>query len=185
LQLIQNDGAQWTREEGLSDIAAVRFVDLGEPEVEHAGHIIEEESSVGRLSRHLLELKVCRPSAATLTGQDLPAYIVRFFTRLTASSYSSAISVVPLSSDKLHRDQFGFQKLLVVVTRGGKLYAMDSANGNIIWTRNLGLFGEKAELEVVNMWTVRELSELGNPNLAVLAVRNGKVSIIHYQMRHC
>jgi hypothetical protein len=58
LQLIQNDGAQWTREEGLADIAAVRFVDLGEPEVEHAGHFIEEESVVGRLSRHLVELKV-------------------------------------------------------------------------------------------------------------------------------
>jgi hypothetical protein len=96
---------------------------------------------------------------------------------LTASSYSSAITVVPLSSDRLHRDQFGFQKLLVAVTKGGKLYALDSANGNTVWTRNLGVFGERAELEVVNMWTVRELSELGNPTLAVVAIRNGKVSL--------
>lgn len=81
-----------------------------------------------------------------------------------------------LSVDNLHRDQFGFQKLLVAVSRGGKLYALDSANGNLIWTRNLGLFGEKAQLEIVNMWVVREVSELGSPTLAVVAVRDRKVS---------
>jgi hypothetical protein len=58
---------------------------------------------------------------------------------------------------------------------------MDSANGNIVWSKNLGLFGEKAELEIVDMWLVRELSELGNPTLAVLAVKNGKVSI-HFRI---
>lgn len=52
---------------------------------------------------------------------------------------------------------------------------MDSANGNVVWSRNLGLFGEKAELDIVDMWTVREFGELGNPTLAVLAVRGGKV----------
>lgn len=96
--------------------------------------------------------------------------------RLTSSSYSSAISVKPLSADNLHRDQFGFQKLLLAVTKGGKLYALDSANGNIVWSRNLGLFGEKAQLEIVNMWVVRESGELGNPTVTVLAIRDGKVS---------
>jgi hypothetical protein len=108
--------------------------------------------------------------------QDLPAYIIRFIIRLTSSSYSSAVSTTPLSLDKLHRDQFGFQKLVVIITKGGKLFGLDSANGNIVWSRNLGLFGEKAELEIVDMWTVREFGELGNPTLAVLAVRGGKVS---------
>jgi hypothetical protein len=108
--------------------------------------------------------------------QDLPSYIIRFITRLTSSFYSSAVSAAPLSLEKLHRDQFGFQKLVVTITKGGKLFALDSANGNIVWSKNLGLFGEKAELEIVDMWTVREFGELGNPNLAVLAVRDGKVS---------
>jgi len=62
------------------------------------------------------------------------------------------------------------------VTKGGKLFGMDSANGDVVWARNLGLFGEKAELEIVDMWTVREFGELGNPTLAVLAVRGAKVS---------
>lgn len=58
LQLTQNDGTKWTREEGLSDLVAVRFVELGEPEVEQVGHLIEEENVFGRLARHLVELKV-------------------------------------------------------------------------------------------------------------------------------
>jgi hypothetical protein len=104
--------------------------------------------------------------------------LIRFITRLTSSSYSSAVSVVPLSLDRLHRDQFGFQKLVVAITRGGKLFGLDSANGNVVWSKNLGLFGEKAELEIIDMWTVREFGELGNPTLAVLAIRNGKVSTV-------
>jgi len=165
----------------LSDIAAVRFIDLGEPEVEQAGHVIEEESTIGRLSRHLVELKVCHIARSSFVcegkadEQGLPSYIIRFITRLTSSSYSSAVSTTPLSLDRLHRDQFGFQKLVAAVTKGGKLFGLDSANGNIIWSRNLGLFGEKAELEIVDMWTVREFGELGNPTLAVLAIRAGKV----------
>lgn len=102
--------------------------------------------------------------------------MIRFITRLTSSSYSSAVATTPLSSENLHRDQFGFQKLVAAVTKGGKLFGLDSANGNIVWSRNLGLFGEKAELEIINMWTVREFGELGNPTLAVLAIRGGKVS---------
>lgn len=58
MQMMQNTGPVWTREEGLSDLAAVRFIDLGEPEVEQAGHVIEEEGFLGRLTRHMSELKV-------------------------------------------------------------------------------------------------------------------------------
>ncbi len=58
LQLVKQDGNKWTREESLSEIAAVRFVDLGEPEVEEARHAMAEEGFAGRLIRHMLELRV-------------------------------------------------------------------------------------------------------------------------------
>jgi hypothetical protein len=60
VQLVQNDGAKWTREEGLSDLAGMKFVDLGEPQVEQAGHVVEEESFTGRTTRHLSGLRVGR-----------------------------------------------------------------------------------------------------------------------------
>ena len=49
---------------------------------------------------------------------------------------------------------------------------MDSANGNIIWSRNLGLTVQaNPELAIHGMWLVRELGETGSPMLAVLAAR--------------
>jgi hypothetical protein len=58
IQLITPDTIAWTREESLSDIAAVRFVDLGEPEVEEARHLMTDETFVSRVTRHVAELKV-------------------------------------------------------------------------------------------------------------------------------
>lgn len=101
-----------------------------------------------------------------------PAYIFRFIRRFASASYSSAVSTTPLSLDRLHRDQFGLQKLLVAVTKGGKLFAMDSANGNVVWCRNLGGFYQSGpNLDVRGMWLVRELGESGSPTLAILGVK--------------
>jgi outer membrane protein assembly factor BamB len=78
----------------------------------------------------------------------------------------------PLSVDRLHRDQYGFQKLVVAITTGGKLFALDSGNGQIVWSKNLGIMGVAgSELEVHDMWIVRELGEMGSPVLGVVAVR--------------
>lgn len=72
----------------------------------------------------------------------------------------------------MHRDQFGFQKLLVAVTKSGKVFALDSSNGQTIWSRNLGITDYTgAELQVEDMWTVREFGEGVNPTLAILATR--------------
>jgi len=61
----------------------------------------------------------------------------------------------------------------VAVTKGGKLFAMDSANGDIVWSRNLGLMLENGpELTIFGMWLVRELGELGSPTMAVLAEKS-------------
>jgi len=57
-QDVNNEYVKWTREESLADIAAVRFIDLGEPEVEETRHSLMEESFLGRISRQLIELGV-------------------------------------------------------------------------------------------------------------------------------
>lgn len=97
---------------------------------------------------------------------------MRFARRFTSAN--SAIATTPLSLHHLHRDVFGFQKLLLAVTTGGKVFAMDSTNGNILWTKNLGKFADNgADLDVFDVWTVRDLGESGSPMLAVLAVQGG------------
>jgi len=77
-----------------------------------------------------------------------------------------------LNATNLHRDQFGLQKLLVAVSKSGRVFAMDSSNGQNVWTRNLGLTGVNGtELDVKSMWLVREVGEGVNPTLAVIASR--------------
>ena len=80
----------------------------------------------------------------------------------------------PLESSNSHRDQFGFQQIIVAATKNGKIFGLDSSNGNTLWTRNLGLFGEQgSDLFLKDMWLVREVGDGVNPTLAVLAVRTG------------
>lgn len=80
---------------------------------------------------------------------------------------------MPLTKDTLWRDQFGFQQLVVAFTSSGKLYAIDSAHGNVVWSTLLGLSGfGGGELDLVGMWNVRAFTESGNPIIAVVAVRS-------------
>ncbi|EIW68579.1 hypothetical protein TREMEDRAFT_69081 [Tremella mesenterica DSM 1558] len=147
VQLVEQRGVQWVREEGLSELTAVTFIDLGEPEVEEARHVLTEETFIARVTRHLTELK------------DLPSYVMKFAKRLTSSSLASS-KLSPLSKETLHNDQFGFQKLVLGVTPTGKLYALDSTNGRVVWSATLGRTSEDgSELEVVGMWNVRKTGE--------------------------
>jgi len=59
MQFISQEATFWTREEALSDLAAVKFIELGEREVEEVRHVLAEENFFSRTLRHLTELKVC------------------------------------------------------------------------------------------------------------------------------
>lgn len=58
IAFVSQEKTFWVREESLADLAAVRLIELGEREVEEVQHVLDEEDFVGRLTRHLLELKV-------------------------------------------------------------------------------------------------------------------------------
>ncbi|KAL1408482.1 hypothetical protein Q8F55_005294 [Vanrija albida] len=171
LSVDRDGGVEWTREESLADVVDVRFVDLGEPELDETLETLLEESFVGRITRQISDLR------------NLPAFAVRFAQRL--SSADVVTRTPPLSLDRLHRDQFGLQKLLVAVTRGGKVFGLDSANGNILWSRNLGVFARDGpELEVHQVHFTRNLSEVGNPQVAVIAARTrgGNTATVGYHI---
>jgi len=102
----------------------------------------------------------------------LPAYLYRFSRRLSSTSYASKLYTPPLNATNLHRDQFGLQKLVIAVAKTGKVFALDSSTGEIIWTRSLGLTSHLgSELDVQGMWVVREVGEGVNPTLAIIASR--------------
>ena len=161
---VEGQETKWVREEALADLAAVRFVDLAEVQEDQVRQLADEDY-LSRVTRHLSELK------------DLPAYLLRFAKRFTGD-YASTLATPALDPTNLHRDRFGQQKLLIALGRHGKVFALDSSNGNVIWSRNLGLTGfEKPELESKGLWIVREVGEGVNPTLAVIAERTHDDSV--------
>ncbi|KAI0820139.1 DUF1620-domain-containing protein [Trametes gibbosa] len=129
VQLWQQDQLQWTREEGLADIRVAEFVEL--PERKIASHVgVELESFGARIGRQLSD------------AQDFPQYAVNFVRRFVTGSYASvSASVAPAANatEPLSRDAFGFRKVVVAASAHGKIYGIDSANGEVIWSRVFGL----------------------------------------------
>lgn len=124
---IVNGEFAWTRLEGLSGAVAATWAEI--PELEDLARTLEAEAHsnpfsayVHRVNRHLNDL------------QHLPAYLQSIPTRLL-SSITGSESTEP--ADKITKDNFGFNKLIVLATKRGKLYGLDAGdNGKVIWSKN-------------------------------------------------
>ncbi|KAJ2967896.1 hypothetical protein NUW58_g10342 [Xylaria curta] len=124
---IVNGELAWTRLEGLSGAVAATWAEI--PESEDLARTLEAEAHsnpwsayIHRVNRHVHDL------------QYLPAYLQSIPQRLLSSIIGSE-SVK--STDKITRDSFGFNKLVVLATKRGKLYGLDAGNhGKIIWSKN-------------------------------------------------
>ena len=81
-------------------------------------------------------------STMTASLQDFPQYAVNFVRRFVTGSYASVSASVAPSANTTEppsRDAFGFRKVIVAVTSYGKVYGIDSANGDVLWSRVFGL----------------------------------------------
>ncbi|KAL7412117.1 hypothetical protein BDY24DRAFT_393298 [Mrakia frigida] len=159
VQLHQGGRLQFTREESLSEIKSVVFVDLPEQEVlQQASR--DDEPFADRLLRHVVE------------ARHLPAYLARFVSRLvSSSSAASVLTTSPSTSteDGLFRDQFGFRKLLVVGTSTGKVFGLDSSNGNIVWSKLLGKsVVEGGSLDILGVFVTRPAKTGLKPRVTIV-----------------
>ncbi|KAF3975078.1 hypothetical protein CMV_001650 [Castanea mollissima] len=116
LLLLQQGATVWSREEGLASIVDVTVSELP---VEKAGVSVAkvEQNLFEWLKGHILKLK------GTLM--------------LASSEDIAAIQDMRLKSSeksKMTRDHNGFRKLLIVLTRAGKLYALHTGDGRVVWS---------------------------------------------------
>ncbi|ESK86134.1 duf1620 domain-containing protein [Moniliophthora roreri MCA 2997] len=129
IQLWQQDKLQWTREESLAEVSVAEFVEL--PEHILGASAVSEggEGFVQRLNRQMKDAK------------DLPNYLIHFFKRFATGDYvsvtSSAAPVKQQTGLGLHRDTFGFRQVIVMATSRGKIFGLDSSNGEILWSKLL------------------------------------------------
>jgi hypothetical protein len=103
--------------------------------------------------------------------QSLPSFISNFIARFASGTYTKSLSSTPLKPGSIYRDQFGFQKLAILATSTGKVFAIDSAHGNVVWTTLLGLSDGQSVLDVQGMWSVRGVDTLEDAVVAIVAVR--------------
>lgn len=123
-QLVRNGDPSWVRSEGLAGVISATFVDI--PKEENLAEELAAESHRGifaayvhRVKRHARDLQYF-PSWA----QALPARVLGSFLGDNAGSLDQS----------LRRDGFGFHKLVIVATEGGRLAALDAVTqGRVVW----------------------------------------------------
>ena len=131
----------WTREESLTSIVQVEIVDLPVSSIEAS---IEEEFGsdqlVGGIFGHAIRRLSLQVRQLALVGQQLLAGQINFAGRRDSPGANSGA---------LERDRFGLHKLILIVTRPGKLFAIDTISGRIVWQRLLkGVSTDKIRLYV-------------------------------------
>nr|GMD26961.1 ER membrane protein complex subunit 1-like [Ipomoea batatas] len=116
LLLLQQGEVVWSREDGLASIVDVTTSEL--PLEKDGVSVSKVETNLFEwLKGHLLKLK----GTLMLATPDDVAAIQQM--RLKSSGKS-----------KMTRDHNGFRKLLIVLCRSGKLYALHTGDGRIVWS---------------------------------------------------
>ncbi|KAL4149129.1 hypothetical protein QTP88_003140 [Uroleucon formosanum] len=129
LMLLKMPGTiKWHREESLTNIINVEFVDLPVSDIEAAiekefgnkESFLDHSVSTGAFSmfvrRLLSQLQQLRTLFATVLG------IIESPSETTGTK------------SNLVRDQFGLHKIIVTVTSAGKIFGIDNLNGEILWS---------------------------------------------------
>ncbi|KAF8512945.1 DUF1620-domain-containing protein [Hysterangium stoloniferum] len=170
VQLWQQENMQWTREESLTEITSVEFIDLPEPKAGQEG--FSPQDLISRLTRQIYE------------AQNFPSYAANFGRRFLMGASTSTVTAHTKVSGPLYRDPFGFRKLLAVATSTGKIFGIDSANGNIVWSKFLpeGTYG--GTVTPIKMFTTATVSDGKQPEIVLIAHRqapsNSKSTTVYH-----
>ncbi|KAM5348975.1 hypothetical protein ACJ41O_008798 [Fusarium nematophilum] len=125
--LVRNGEVAWKRPEGLSGAVAAVWADI--PGGENLAKALEEEAHsnplaayIHRVTRHIDDL------------QYLPDYLASLPERFVTSIFGGA----PVTREGLHRDTFGFNKLIVLATRRGRMYGLSTQHGGqVVWSKSV------------------------------------------------
>lgn len=160
----------WTREEALASVLDVQFVELpvGSAESaanEEAGRYPSFFERLGPQFKSLVAgvAETFNPQRAVTKAQEAVRAINatvqalaaadggassgssgRALAAARASTYARMLSQEARAS-LLSQDYFGFRKLLLVSTAAGKLYALESQTGAIVWMRFLRVGGAQSQ----------------------------------------
>jgi len=149
-QLWDREYLKWTREEALTEIVknGVQFVELP---LEIKEDVLTAEGFTHRLQRQLLDL------------QNLPSYLLKIIRRFVTGNYNNLPKKIRANGNgsiELYRDVYGFHKVILAASASGKVYAIDSVTGEIIYSRVLSLGGSPgATFRIVKLFITRSAAD--------------------------
>ncbi|KMT18010.1 hypothetical protein BVRB_2g032040 [Beta vulgaris subsp. vulgaris] len=116
LLLLQQGNSVWSREDGLASIVDVTTSELP---LEKKGVSVAkvEQGLLEWLKGHLLKLK---GTLMLASPEDVAAI--------------QALRLKSSEKSKLTRDHNGFRKLLIVLSKAGKVYALHTGDGHVVWS---------------------------------------------------
>ncbi|KAK2446230.1 ER membrane protein complex subunit [Trifolium repens] len=119
LLLVQQGEIVWSREDGLASIVDVTTSELP---------VEKEGVSVAKVEQNLFEW--------------LKGHVLKLKGTLMIASPEDKIAIQKLrlgssEKSKMTRDHNGFRKLLIVLTRAGKVFALHTGDGHIVWSITL------------------------------------------------
>jgi hypothetical protein len=149
----KKDKEIWTREEGLASIESSYFVNL--PRKISDKRSATENTYIRRISAQVAQLKSIVPG------------LQQFVQGLV-----SEVRGLPIykPEDSLYEDHFGFQKLVIVKSKAGKLYGLHTNSGKIVWSTFVKvLITERDTLRdaVSKMYVIRQ-QEAGEEDTSVV-----------------
>ncbi|KAJ5586262.1 hypothetical protein N7450_006049 [Penicillium hetheringtonii] len=151
-QLIRNGQVEWTRPEGLIEAIAAVWAEAEEKEdlaheLEVEGHDSIHGAYIHRVKRHMRDL------------QHLPGWIKHLPQRIISSI---------LADEVTNLDSFGVAKPVVVATRTGRVYALDTGRqGSVLWSVQAS---EKA-------WDVKDIS--ARPGQVTINLNDGGYVLVN------
>lgn len=123
-ELVRNGDPVWVRPEALAGVIAAAW-----------SHLVEEENIAQELAVEshsiLVKAYIHRVKRHARSLQHFPAWAQTFANRLISNVFGDDIQP---QDQNLHRDNFGFRKVVIVATDRGRLAALDAGKqGNVMW----------------------------------------------------
>jgi len=186
VQLWEQGETKWTREESLAAVVIADLVEIPERVASESAINDAAEGFLARLVRQISDAQVCCKISDIpfdthiyFLWQDFPQYVVNFVRRFITGSYASpTASATPKadnSTEGIVRDPFGFRQVIVAATAFGKVFGIDSSNGEIVWSRVLGLGWADAvggRIQPVKLFVTRTVSDGGDPEVVLVTQRH-------------
>lgn len=140
--MVRNGEIDWTRHEGMAGAVAAAWAEI--PGSENLASVLDEEAQVSpleayirRAKRHIQDL------------QHLPEYLATLGPRLVSSVLGADTDSQP---QEFATDTFGFRKLIILATKRGRVYALDTGNGGqVVWSRQAFDIPKGQSWEVADM----------------------------------